>query len=144
MIEVKAELVEGQLLGVMEANHVSELKLAGVPMRGGRIFEGVESGSLTLSDSEGERTYTWVSEPAKRSKKWLSKRFRIRRVDTLGETWYEVQEWKWYWPVWDSWTVMAAPGVCKVIKYNSLHIAREAIRFYKRKEEPVSSIVDRM
>jgi len=144
VIEIKVALPDGELLGVIEANHVSELKRAGVPLRGNTVFSGVEAGELTLSDIEGERTYTWLSKPAQRSKNPLSKRFRVNRIVTLGEVWYEVQEWKWYNPWWDTWTRVYPSGLVTPIKYESLYLAREAVRFYKRCEEPIQAVVDRL
>ena len=141
MIVVKVETCEDSAQ-LAEVKHVSELKRMGVPMRGNRLVEGVEAGSLTLSEQGAERTYTWLSEPVERSKNPLSKRFRIRRFNTLGETWYEVQEWKWYWPMWDTWTIFNTyTKTVEPIRYKDLHIAREAVRFYQRKEEPHFALI---
>lgn len=145
MIEIKIATQPDQVQVLTEVQHVSELKRVGVPLKGTMLFQGVESGSLTFYDAEDERTYTWLSEPIKRSKNPLSTRFRIRRFTTLGDTWFEVQQWKWYWPIWDTWTHCPTYQAEPVsIKYKSLYIAREAVCFYQRATSPRNTVVDHL
>ena len=145
-IEVKIPITEN-LDTLAEVKHVSELKFEGIPMRGNTLIQGVTAGVLTFFDTEEERTYSWVLKsayaPPKSLKKWFSKQFRVCKFETLGETWYEVQEKSWYWPVWDSWTMYVVnTKTTETIKYQSLYVAKEAIKFYRRLGKPARTIVD--
>ena len=148
MIEVMVKLEEGEASSLTDVKHSNTLRIHGVPMRGNSLVQGVESGVLTYSDEFGVRTYTWLSEaPAKPKKRFLDhfkRQFRIRRFESLGETWYEVQEKRWYWPVWDSWTMCTLNRGVDTIKYPSLYIAQRAVSFYLRSEEPCNSVVSQL
>jgi len=148
MIEVMVKLEENEASSLTDVKHSNTLRIHGVPMRGNSLVQGVESGVLTYSDEFGVRTYTWLSEaPAKPKKRFLDhfkRQFRIRRFESLGETWYEVQEKRWYWPVWDSWTMCTLNRGVDTIKYPSLYIAQRAVSFYLRSEEPCNSVVSQL
>jgi len=143
MIEVKLEMTNEEP-SLRDAKHTNTLRINGVPMRGNSISEGVESGTLTYSDYDNTRTYRWLQEdqqPASKPlSKWFSKRFRVRRFESLGETWYEVQERRWYWPFWDTWTALSYTG-SEPIRYPTLYMAKKAVSFYVRGEEPVNSVI---
>lgn len=130
---------------LVEMQHVHELKHHGVPMRGDRFIDGVESGVLSVLDNDTGRVYTWSLREEEKPPKTLigvfQTKFRIRRMQTIGETWYEVQEWKWYWPFWDTWTQLVGPDAVVNIKYDTLYLARESVEFYRRREKIKSTVV---
>lgn len=118
---------------LIESHHVAALRRDGVPMRGNSLFEGVESGVLSCSEDGTNRTYIWSSElekkPSKRFLEWLSPHFRIHQCTNLGEQWYEVSEWNWYWPFWGRWThcVSQENPERVVTKFYSAYQARQTI-----------------
>lgn len=146
MITVKIDL-EDEPASLRDTKHVNTLRINGVPMRGSSMLEGVENGVLTCSDKDYVRTYTWYLEelekPKKPFSKLFSKQFRVKRFESLGETWYEVQEKTWYWPFWDTWTIPRGTG-SDAIRYPNLYIANKAVSFYLRKEQPVNTVVNHL
>lgn len=113
--------------GCSEYEHVAALKRSGVPMLSHEMHGGVEHGRLSWKDVDNCRYYEWdpESEVETASKPWWKPKFKIIRRDTLGETWYEVQEKVFYWPFWDTWT--SAVSGSKVQRFKSLYDARKAI-----------------
>ena len=148
MITVKIPIDENEPSSLTDVKHANTLRIHGVPMRGGSLAKGVEAGVLAYSERDGERTYTWYLEDAPKPKKRLlerfSKQFRVRRFESIGATWYEVQEKSWYWPFWDSWSVGQHNKGSEAIRYPTLYLAERAIRFYQRNEEPSNSVVSHL
>jgi len=143
VITVKIEIAE-EPSALRDVKHTNTLRINGVPMRGMSISDGVESGILAYSDNGDTRTYTWrlddKEQTRERGSKWFSKRFRVRRFESLGETWYEVQEKTWFWPFWDTWTAPTYEG-SEPVRYPTLYMAKRAVSFYVRGEEPVNSVI---
>ena len=78
----------------------------------------------------------------RRLSKWvmrlLAPKFRILEHQNLGETWYSVKEWKWYWPVWVSWTYNFHDFVA-ITQFDSAYSARQAINYRLTKATNLSS-----
>ena len=72
-------------------------------------------------------------------------RYRIYHCANLGIEWYEVAEWKWYWPFWSKWGQMIAPEFVVTVRFETQYEAREAIRFRSENRSNLScSIIERL
>jgi len=56
-------------------------------------------------------------------------RFRIYECSNLGEKWYEVTAWHWYWPFWTKVTHPEPGGSTAVTRFRSIYHARQTINF---------------
>lgn len=70
----------------------------------------------------------------------LKPKFRIIEYENLGETWYSVSEWRWWWPVWTSWTYRYHDFTV-ITKFDSQYAAKQAINYRLTKANSLCSKV---
>ena len=104
------------------------------------VFSPAPGVSITWIDhlEDGYREYTLTKGNG--SAAWsalasmLRKKYRIDQVETLGELWYEVLEWRWYFPFWTCWGIHEY-RVRRPTRYKELYLAEQAIEA-RRKNAP--------
>lgn len=67
----------------------------------------------------------------------LRRKHRIYKCQNLGEIWFEVEEWCWYWPKWERWSV----DQIRAVRFPSLYHARQAILF---REDPKNNLAEEL
>lgn len=144
-IIVDCDYLPGLNLEDFELAHTDRLRRAGIPMISRFLFQGVEFGELGWEDfpNLSIRTYTWYHPGKGRinpPSTWFKRKYNIHRSTNLGEVWYQVSEWNWYWPFWTKWT-HACFDCIYITLFQSLHEAREAIRYRQSKAKSITSTV---